>query len=104
MLQPQLALSITLVSDAPNCGITYDCHYDDRNSFIIQATVGQRSGGGGRFGADAYNKLQSCQLRNYPTGQIEKEYKQDIIKLTFKMPNIGVAWVLKLIKLLINEI
>jgi hypothetical protein len=25
-------------SDAPNCGVTYDCHYDDRNSFIIQAT------------------------------------------------------------------
>jgi hypothetical protein len=30
--------SITIVSDAPNCGITYDSHYDDRNSFIIQAT------------------------------------------------------------------
>ncbi len=30
--------SITIVSDAPNCGVTYDCHYDDRNSFIIQAT------------------------------------------------------------------
>jgi hypothetical protein len=30
--------SITIVSDAPNCGITYDRHYDDRNSFIIQAT------------------------------------------------------------------
>ncbi len=28
-----------IVSDAPNCGITYDCHYDDRNSFIIQATA-----------------------------------------------------------------
>jgi hypothetical protein len=28
-----------IVSDAPNCGITYDRHYDDRNSFIIQATV-----------------------------------------------------------------
>jgi hypothetical protein len=27
-----------IVSEAPNCGITYDCHYDDRNSFIIQAT------------------------------------------------------------------
>jgi len=27
-----------IVSDAPNCGVTYDCHYDDRNSFIIQAT------------------------------------------------------------------
>jgi hypothetical protein len=27
-------LSITIVSDAPNC----DHHYDDRNSFIIQAT------------------------------------------------------------------
>jgi hypothetical protein len=26
------------VSDAPNCGVTYNCHYDDRNSFIIQAT------------------------------------------------------------------
>jgi hypothetical protein len=30
--------SITIVSDAPNCGVTYDRHYDDRNSFIIQAT------------------------------------------------------------------
>jgi len=27
-----------IVSDAPNCGVTYDRHYDDRNSFIIQAT------------------------------------------------------------------
>jgi hypothetical protein len=26
------------VSDAPNCSITYDRHYDVRNSFIIQAT------------------------------------------------------------------
>jgi hypothetical protein len=24
-------------SDAPNCSVTYDRHYDDRNSFIIQA-------------------------------------------------------------------
>ncbi len=32
-------MSITIISDAPNCGITYNCHYDDRNSFIIQATV-----------------------------------------------------------------
>jgi hypothetical protein len=30
--------SITLLSDAPNCGITYDRHYDDCNSFKIQAT------------------------------------------------------------------
>ncbi len=30
--------SITIVSDAPNCGVTYNCHYADRNSFIIQAT------------------------------------------------------------------
>jgi hypothetical protein len=30
--------SITIVSNAPNCGITYDHHYDDCNSFIIQAT------------------------------------------------------------------
>jgi len=30
--------SITIISDAPNCGITCDHHYDDRNSFIIQAT------------------------------------------------------------------
>jgi hypothetical protein len=28
--------SITIVSDAPNCGITCDPHYDDH--FIIQAT------------------------------------------------------------------
>ncbi len=34
-----------IVSDAPNCGITYDRHYDDRNSFIIQAT-GYTKGGG----------------------------------------------------------
>jgi hypothetical protein len=27
-----------IVSDAPNCGVTYDCHYDNHNSFIIQAT------------------------------------------------------------------
>ncbi len=27
-----------IISDAPNCGVTYDCHYDDRNSLIIQAT------------------------------------------------------------------
>ncbi len=27
-----------VVSDAPNCGVTYDHHYDNRNSFIIQAT------------------------------------------------------------------
>ncbi len=25
-------------SDALNCSVTYDRHYDDRNSFIIQAT------------------------------------------------------------------
>ncbi len=30
--------SITIISDAPNCGVTYDCHYGDHNSFIIQAT------------------------------------------------------------------
>ncbi len=30
--------SITILSDAPNCGVTYDRHYDDRNSFIMQAT------------------------------------------------------------------
>ncbi len=28
-----------IVSDAPNCGVTYHCHYNDRSSFIIQATV-----------------------------------------------------------------
>jgi hypothetical protein len=28
------------LSDAPNCGVTYDRHYDDCNSFIIQATGG----------------------------------------------------------------
>jgi hypothetical protein len=27
-----------IVSDAPNCGITYDRQSDNRNSFIIQAT------------------------------------------------------------------
>jgi hypothetical protein len=30
--------SITIISDAPNCGVTYDRHFDNRNSFIIQAT------------------------------------------------------------------
>ncbi len=29
-----------IISGAPNCGITYDCHYDNRNSFIMQATDG----------------------------------------------------------------
>ncbi len=38
MIQPQLASSIMIASDAPNCGITYDRHYDDHNSFTIQAT------------------------------------------------------------------
>ncbi len=33
-----LALSITVISDTPDCGITYDPHYDDCNSFVIQAT------------------------------------------------------------------
>jgi hypothetical protein len=37
-----LASSITTVSDAQNCIVTYDRHYDDRNCFIIQAT-GHRS-------------------------------------------------------------
>ncbi len=36
-LKPYLASSITTLSDAPNCSVTYDRHYDDRNSFIIQA-------------------------------------------------------------------
>jgi len=27
-----------IVSDPPNCGVTYNHHYDDRNRFIIQAT------------------------------------------------------------------
>jgi hypothetical protein len=27
-----------IVSDAPNCGVTYDHHNYDRSSFIIQAT------------------------------------------------------------------
>jgi len=27
-----------IVSDAPNCGVTYNRHYDNHNSFIIQAT------------------------------------------------------------------
>jgi hypothetical protein len=26
-------------SDAPNCSVTYNHHYDDSNSFIIQVTV-----------------------------------------------------------------
>ena len=37
-LKPYLVSSITIVSVAPNCGVTYNRHYDDRNSFIIQAT------------------------------------------------------------------
>jgi hypothetical protein len=32
------ALALASISDVPNCGITYDRHYDDHNSFIIQAT------------------------------------------------------------------
>jgi hypothetical protein len=32
-------LSITIISDDTTIwSITYNCHYDDRNSFIIQAT------------------------------------------------------------------
>ncbi len=27
-----------MVSDTPNCRVTYDRHYDNRNSFIIQAS------------------------------------------------------------------
>ncbi len=38
MLQPQLASSITIVSDGTIWSVIYDRHYDDRNSFIIQAT------------------------------------------------------------------
>jgi hypothetical protein len=30
--------TITIVIDDPNCGITYDHHYDDHNSLIIQAS------------------------------------------------------------------
>jgi len=30
--------SITIVSDASKCGVTYDRHYDDRNISIIQTT------------------------------------------------------------------
>jgi len=29
--------SITIISGAPNCGVTYDHQSGDRNSFIIQA-------------------------------------------------------------------
>ncbi len=36
--QPQLVSSITIVSDATIWSVTYDCHCDDRNGFIIQAT------------------------------------------------------------------
>ncbi len=32
-----LALA-SVVSDTTIWSITYDCHYDDRNSFVIQAT------------------------------------------------------------------
>jgi len=34
-----------IVSDTPNCGITYDHHYDDCNSFIVQATEKSESAG-----------------------------------------------------------
>ncbi len=37
MPKPWLVSSITIVSDAPNCGVTYNHHYDNHNSFIIQA-------------------------------------------------------------------
>ncbi len=36
-----LALASVVNYDAPNCGVTYDRHYDNRNSFIIQATEGK---------------------------------------------------------------
>jgi hypothetical protein len=36
--------SITIISDAPNCGVTYDCQSEDHNSFIIQATGAQENG------------------------------------------------------------
>jgi hypothetical protein len=39
-LLPELVSSITTVSDDSNCSVTYDHHYDDHNSFIIQATGG----------------------------------------------------------------
>ncbi len=42
-LQPWLASSIMTVSDAPNCSVTYDHHYDDCNSFIIQATESSKN-------------------------------------------------------------
>jgi hypothetical protein len=32
-----LVSSITIISDAPNCGLTYDRQSDNRNSFIMQA-------------------------------------------------------------------
>ncbi len=36
--QPQLVSSITILSDATIWSVTYDCHYNDCNGFIIQAT------------------------------------------------------------------
>jgi hypothetical protein len=33
------SVSIMIVSDPLNCVVTYNRHYDDRNSFIIQATA-----------------------------------------------------------------
>ncbi len=38
VIDDPLALASVIKSDAPNCSVTYDRHYDDRNSFIIQAT------------------------------------------------------------------
>ena len=40
-----------ILSDTPNCGITYNRHYDDHKSFIIQAT-----------GACAFAGLSLCAL------------------------------------------
>ncbi len=61
--------SITIVSDAPNCGVTYDRHYDDHNSCIIQAT-----------GAHLSKRAKICSMGKFQTNTFGPTYpKQDVI-------------------------
>jgi hypothetical protein len=48
-----------IVRDAPNCGVTYDRHYDNRNSFIIQAIGGSPGGSTGRGAQE--NGAEGCE-------------------------------------------
>jgi hypothetical protein len=62
--------SITIVSDAPNCGVTYDCHYDACNSFIIQATDWEK-----RFEHSSHKAPKgSMNSKNQPTEILPNNY------------------------------